>query len=170
MPAYAGDLHEFWRNWITRGWFAWESEGFPVYGNMHHTQTWWNYRHLENILFVHYNDLLTALPSEIQRIATFLDIALSDEMLGAIVPDVSLASLRRAAASDGLLTWVFKDGAQTFFFKGTNGRWRGQLSDEELAMYDETATRVLTPECRAWLEQGRVAWESVTVATAQVNL
>src|SRR5690606_6664059 len=59
FPPYPGDLHEFWRQWITRGWFEWENEGYPCYGNMHHTQTWWNYRHLGNILFVHYNDLLT---------------------------------------------------------------------------------------------------------------
>lgn len=159
FPPYPGDLHEFWRQWITRGWFEWENEGYPCYGNMHHTQTWWNYRHLGNILFVHYNDLLTALPREMQRIAHFLDITISDEMLATIVPDVSLASLRRAAESDKLLRWAFKEGAQTFFFKGTNGRWRGVLTDEELAMYEATAASVLTPERQAWLEQGRVASE-----------
>jgi aryl sulfotransferase len=163
MPAYADDLHEFWRNWITRGWFEWESEGYPCYGNMHHTQSWWNYRHLENILFVHYNDLLTDLPSELRRIAGYLGIPLSDEMLAAIVPDISLASLRRAAVTDTILDWAFKEGAQTFFFKGTNGRWRGVLTDEELAMYDETAGRVLTSDCRAWLEQGRIALASQPV-------
>jgi aryl sulfotransferase len=25
----ATNLHEFWREWIGRGWFAWESEGYP---------------------------------------------------------------------------------------------------------------------------------------------
>jgi aryl sulfotransferase len=169
MPAYANDVHEFWRNWITRGWFPWESEGYPCYGNMHHTQSWWNFRHLENILFVHYNDLLTDLPSELRRIAGFLDIALADDVLAAIVQDVSLASLRRAAASDPLLDLAFKEGAQTFFFKGTNGRWRGVLSEEELAMYDATAARVLMPDCRAWLEQGRIALASQPVlANSQV--
>jgi aryl sulfotransferase len=55
----------------------------------------------------------------------------------------------------GRPTW--KDGARTFFFKGTNGRWKEVLSAEELALYEETAARVLTPDCRRWLEQGRVA-------------
>jgi aryl sulfotransferase len=160
MPAYANDLHEFWRNWITRGWFAWESEGYPAWGNMRHTQTWWDYRHLDNILFVHYNDLLTDLPNEMRHIAAFLDIPLSDEMLAEIVPDISLASLRRASVSDPMFKLAFKDGAQTFFFKGTNGRWHNVLSDDELAMYEATAARVLMPECRAWLEQGRVALAS----------
>ena len=43
----------------------------------------------------------------------------------------------------------------TFFHKGTNGRWRDVLSDEEVAMYEETAVKVLTPDCKEWLEQGR---------------
>jgi aryl sulfotransferase len=51
----------------------------------------------------------------------------------------------------------WKNGANTFFFKGTNGRWREVLSAEELALYEEKAASMLTPECQAWLEQGRVA-------------
>lgn len=38
-----------------------------------------------------------------------------------------------------------------------NGRWQDVLSAEELALYDAKAAQVLTPDCRAWLEQGRVA-------------
>ena len=41
---------------------------------MHHIQSWWNYRHLPNILFVHYNDLKENLTGEIRRIADFLAI------------------------------------------------------------------------------------------------
>ena len=51
----------------------------------------------------------------------------------------------------------FKEGNNTFFFKGTNGRWRDVLSNDELAMYEMTKSQVLTPECSRWLEQGRVA-------------
>ena len=58
LPAGPATIGEFWRDWITRGWFDWETEGYPYWSNMHHVQTWWNYRHLPNILFVHYNDLL----------------------------------------------------------------------------------------------------------------
>jgi hypothetical protein len=46
MPAAPDNIHEFWRGWITRGWFPWESEGYPYWGNLHHTRTWWDYRHL----------------------------------------------------------------------------------------------------------------------------
>lgn len=165
LPICPPDLHTCWRNWITRGWFAWESEGYPFWGNMHHTQSWWNYRHLENILFVHYNDLLNDLPNEIRRIADFLGRAISGEAVTAIIPALSLEAMRRngQATLPGSTT-LWKDGAQTFFFKGTNGRWQGVLSHEELALYEEKAARVLTPDCRAWLEQGRVAFPPSVLA------
>ncbi len=43
---------------------------------------------------------------------------------------------------------AFAEGPKTFFFKGTNGRWKEVLSEEELALYDQKAVQVLTPECR----------------------
>ena len=39
------------------------------------------------------------------------------------------------------------------------------LSGEELAMYEGTAAKVLTPDCRAWLEQGRSAFPLGGVAS-----
>jgi aryl sulfotransferase len=49
---------------------------------------------------------------------------------------------------------AFKDGARTFFHKGTNGRWREILSPEELSLHDAAVKRELTLECRRWLEKG----------------
>ncbi len=152
------DIHAFWRTWITRGRFAWESEGYPVQGNLHHIQTWWNYRHLPNILFVHYSDLKANLAGEIRRIADFLTIPLTDAVLPSIIQSVSLDAMReREDRLDSRMKEIFKEGAKTFFFKGTNGRWKDVLSAEELALYEEKAVQVLTPDCRAWLEWGRVA-------------
>ena len=41
--------------------------------------------------------------------------------------------------------------------KGTNGRWRDVLTEQELAEYDAACEKALTPDCRAWLEHGRSA-------------
>ncbi|MEZ4731571.1 MAG: sulfotransferase domain-containing protein [Caldilineaceae bacterium] len=161
FPHALVDIHTFWREWITQGWFPWESEGYPYWGNLHHSQSWWNYRHLPNILFLHYNDLLTDLAGEIQRIANFLTIPLAEEQLPVIMQAVSLESMRaaalRAESADPNKAPVWKEGAKNFFFKGTNGRWKDVLSAAELALYEEKAAQVLTPDCRAWLEQGHVA-------------
>jgi aryl sulfotransferase len=156
FPPCPEDIHQFWREWITQGWFGWESEGYPYWGNLHHTQSWWNYRHLPNILFVHYNDLLANLAAEIRRIAEFLQIPLADDALPALMQAASLETMRddavRAESAEPARAPVWKEGGKTFFFKGTNGRWKDVLSPEELALYEEKVAQVLTPDCRAWLE------------------
>ncbi len=72
IPHCPDDIHELWRSWITRGWFEWETEGYPFWSNLHHVQSWWNYRHLPNILFVHYADLLADFEAKARRVAEFL--------------------------------------------------------------------------------------------------
>ena len=156
LPRCPEDIHVFWQSWISRGWFDWEQEGYPFLGHMHHTQTWWNYRHLDNIQLFHYADMLADPKGEIKRIATFLGIEVSDEILATIIQTTSLLAMRKRAqgVKDYLL---FKKGPDTFFFKGTNGRWQDVLTEDELAMYETTKSKVLSPDCASWLEQGRVA-------------
>ena len=120
---------------------------------MHHLQTWWDYRELDNILLVHYADLLADTFQEIRRLADFLDIPASDEQIAAIVQETSLTAMRsRAEQIDSQMRNKWVNGAGTFFYKGTNGRWKEVLSNVELAMYEHTAAKVLTPACRTWLE------------------
>ncbi len=142
---------------MTRGWFAWESEGYPFWSNLRSVQTWWNYRHLPNILFVHYNDLLSNLPAEIRRIADYLNIDVSDQMIASIAEAVRFENMKKnaehfaPAAGD---PWV--GGAQTFINKGTNGRWRDVLNEDDLKLYAAAVARELTPDCTNWLEHGRL--------------
>lgn len=158
FPLPPPDIHTFWQDWISRGWFNWESEGYPFWGNLHHTQSWWAYRHLPNILFVHYNDLKTDLAGEVRRIAEFLAIPLDDDALPPVLEAVRLEAMReREGRLNERMQFSWKEGAKTFFFKGTNGRWRDVLSPEEVALYEEKAEKVLTPECRSWLEQGKIS-------------
>lgn len=153
MPVCPNDIHEFWRMWIQRGWFEWEQEGYPFWGNMHHVQTWWDFRHLDNILFVHFAEMLADTHGQIRRIADYLAIPASDEQIAHIAEQTSLTAMRtRAEKEDPGMTRFWHDGARSFFYKGTNGRWKTVLNSEELAMYTATAAKVLTPDCRAWLE------------------
>jgi aryl sulfotransferase len=159
LPPCPEDIHEAWRNWMTRSWFEWETEGYPWTSPLRHPQLWWDYRHLPNILFVHYADLLADFQGETRRVAEFLEIDVPDEAWLRILHNCTLAEMRAAATKQEAvrpaLSIVLKGGAETFFYKGTNGRWREVLSEEELALYDEAAKRVMTPECRYWLENGR---------------
>jgi aryl sulfotransferase len=85
--------------------------------------------------------------------------ALSEESIAEIVHAVSFSTVKEKATKDPLTgSEVWKGGMKTFFFKGTNGRWQGVLSEDELAMYETTKAQVLTPECALWLEKGRAAF------------
>ena len=149
------DIHELWHNWATRGWFEWESEGYPFWSVMRHAQTWWDYRHRQNILFVHFADLLADMEGGIRRIARYLEIEPPADAWPAILRNCSFAEMK--AHGDELLPMMkmlLKGGSDSFFHKGTNGRWREVLSADELKLYEAAAARELTPECRRWLEHG----------------
>lgn len=90
-----------------------------------------------------------------------LTISSQDEALAKVVDQTSFSSMRQRAiaaetASEGKSprSRMFCDGARTFFHQGTNGRWRDVLTDAELAMYEQTKAKVLTPDCARWLVWG----------------
>ncbi len=155
LPQPPDDIHTFWRNWITRGSFAWEADGWPYWSHLANVQSWWNYRHLPNIQLFHYTDMLADTEREVRRIATFLEIEVPEKAWDGIIKAISFAEMKRQGelyAPGGGQFW--KGGAETFMHKGTNNRWRDVLSDEELTFYDTACGRVLTADCRKWLENG----------------
>jgi aryl sulfotransferase len=149
---------ELWRDWISRGWFEWESEGYPFWANLGHTQSYWEYRHLPNFYFMHYNDMLKDLEGSVKGLAEFLGETPSAEHLAKIVENTTFKNVKANAAkldAEGDPRGVvFKGGAEAFFFKGTNGRWRDVLTDDDLALYEDAKQRVLTPDSAKWLEEG----------------
>lgn len=157
LPHCPQELREFWQWWMTRGWFEWESDGYPFWSGLHHTRTWWDFRDLPNILLVHYNDLLRDLPGEIRRVARYLEIDVTDELIGKIARATTFDSMKKQVdllVPDHEVT--FRTGADVFVNKGTTGRWRNVLEDEDLALYQAVVDRKLTPDCAHWLENGRL--------------
>jgi aryl sulfotransferase len=155
MPEPPTDMRAFWREWISTGWFDWESEGYPFWSNLRHVQSWWNFRHLPNILLVHYNDLLTDLSGELDRIADYLGIELTKRKRDGIAELVSFAGMKRDAEQINPDSHIaFKGGPKTFINKGSNGRWREVLTIDDLALYHAAAKRELSPDAQAWLETG----------------
>lgn len=155
LPPAPEDIHVFWRNWITRGSFEWEADGWPYWSHLSNVQSWWDFRHLPNIQLFHYSDMLNDTEGEIRRMAAFLEIDVPGNAWDGIIKAVSFTEMKRQGelyAPAGGQFW--KGGAKTFLHKGTNNRWRDVLTDEELALYDAACARTLTAECREWLENG----------------
>jgi len=158
------DPRALWRDWMTRGWFDWESEGYPFWSNLHHTQSYWRYRHLPNFLLLHYNDMLADLEGAVRKVARFCRIEASEERIAKTVEATTFANVKKRAEaldpSEDMTNAFFEGGQKTFFFKGSNGRWRDVLTEDDLALYEEAKARVLTPDCAAWLEAGDLALQA----------
>ena len=158
LPVCPDDIHWLWRQWIQLGWFEWESDGWPFWSHLHHCKSWWEWRELPNILMVHYNDMKTDLEGEMRRVAAYLEIEPADDAWPRLVEACTFASMKERAT--GIMANAelgFVGGTDTFFYKGTNQRWRGLLSDDDLALYPEAVERTLSPEAGEWLEKGRLA-------------
>ena len=158
VPYCPEDIHDFWQNWITKGWFSWEKEGYPFWGNMHHTHSWWSYRNLANVLLIHYNDLLLDPEAEIMRIAEFLEIEVTDFSLASIVQKTSFDVMKKRLTdkADQNFRRLFRGGANTFFNKGKNKQWQSILTYDELDLYHQKKAEVLSTDCIEWLEHGRL--------------
>jgi aryl sulfotransferase len=151
---------------MTRGCYPWEHDGYPFGSVLRHARTWWDYHHLPNILLVHFADLLVDLEGETRRIASFLEIRPLAEAWPRIVRNCTFAEMKKHGEELVPQTkMILRGGSDSFFHKGTNGRWRDVLAADELRLYDAAADRELTPECRRWLErrsfrsrQGKQAW------------
>ena len=158
FPRCPEDVRELWKTWVTRGWFEWESEGYPFWSNLYHTQSYWNFRHLPNLLFLHYNDMLADLEGKVREIAAFCGIDATDADIARTVEATTFANVRKKAEEtpeeEDLSAAFFHGGQRTFFYKGTNERWRGILTEEDLALLEDAKARVLTPDCARWLEEG----------------
>jgi aryl sulfotransferase len=144
MPAYDGDLHALYAQWID----------FPVPLLM--LSAWWARRHLPNVLLVHFNDLLADLDGEMRRIAAFLGLAIDPAHWPDQVARCTFEAMRGRTAEIGQFRW-FVGGGDSFLHKGTNGRWRDVLTADELARYDAAIAKFLSPELARWLEHGSLA-------------
>jgi aryl sulfotransferase len=156
-PAIEPDPGAFFHRWITRGEVPGHEEGSPSMSFFHFERSWWDARSRPNVLLVHYNDLQANLAGEMRRVAEFLDISVDPQIWPELVAAAGFEEMRRNGAMLlGNLASIFREGSVRFFFRGTNQRWRGVVADEDLALYEAKARKMLSPGCARWVAQGRL--------------
>jgi aryl sulfotransferase len=153
LPRCPDSPQELWPRWISEGWFDWEPDGWPFWSHSHHLATWWDVRDLPNVLLVHYADLKADTETEMRRIAAFCDIDVDERAWPDLVASVGFEAMREEGRQSPM-AMVFEGGADRFYFKATNGRWRDVLTDDDLDAYERGAAK-LDPGLRHWLEHGR---------------
>jgi aryl sulfotransferase len=142
------DIRQFWRAWLDR-------DGYPSQPFWDHVRSWWAIRHVPNVLMVHFAKLKVDAPTEIRRIAAFLDIPIDEARWELILEHCSFDWMKANAtrmAPNGGVPW--EGGAQTFIHRGVNGRWSETLTPEEILEYEARAVRELGSECAHWLATG----------------
>jgi aryl sulfotransferase len=141
-------IHQYFLDWLAK-------DGHPFWPFWENIRSWWALREQPNVLMVHFEDLKRDLPASIRRIARFLDTAIDESKWPAIVEHCSFAYMKANATKSVPLGGAFWDGgAQTFVHKGTNGRWRDTLTEEDVARYEEMALTELGRPCAQWLAHG----------------
>lgn len=157
LPPYHGDIHRAFDDWISRGSFPWEGDGWPWWSHLANVASWWALRTEPNVLLVHYDDLKADLAGEMRRVAAFIDADVPDDAWPEVVERCTLTRMRARAEEVVPERFVFEEDGARFFNKGTSGQWRGALTEAELARYDARVAQVLEPEAAAWLADGRLA-------------
>jgi aryl sulfotransferase len=142
VVKFRGDIHGFFERWIT--------DAPPL----RYLASWWDLRDEPNVLLVHYNDLQADLDGEMRRVAAFLKIDIPAALWPEVVERCTFERMREDADKVGNFQRLFEGGAEAFFFQGTNGRWRGVLTEGELQHYQDRVEELLTPEAAHWLEHG----------------
>jgi aryl sulfotransferase len=145
MPPPADDIHGMFRQWL---------DDPP---QLAHFDTWWPLRAEPNVTVLHYDDLLTDLDGEMRRLAQRLVSEVPDAAWPRVGARGSLADLGEAHRGHTQLDDHFEGGADRFFNKGTNGRWRSVLTDEETAAYEGMVSARLADDVRGWYEAGSLA-------------
>ncbi len=144
----SADPVTYFNDWLAK-------DGYPFWPYWENVRSWWAIGDLPNVLMVHFADLKADMPGEIQRIATFLDIA--PTRWDAILKHSSFDFMKANAQACAPLGGAFwEGGAQTFINKGVNGRWQGVLPAADSAAYEAKARAELGADCAAWMKTGRL--------------
>ena len=131
--------------------------GDPGAGFWHMENSYWAARNEPGMLLVHYNDLKKDLGGEMRRIADFLDIDISDDLLPGLVDAARFDSMKRKAAElMPTAEKIWQGGGDTFLHKGTNGRWHGVVAQEDLDLYAAKVKAEFPPDLAHWIEFGRL--------------
>ena len=144
------DPYEFYKTWF-------EDNGFPIWPYWENVRSWWAIRDLPNVLILHFNDLKADLEGSIRRIAAFLDMPIDEAVFPDIVEHCSFRYMKAHASDVAPRGGIsFKGGADTFINKGTNGRWRDELTPEDIAAYEARALAELGEDCAHWVATGEM--------------
>ena len=162
------ETNELFPLWATTGSQEWTYDGAPFgLPVLYMVESYWRFRHLPNLLFLHYADLIENLEAEMRLVAKFLEVDPGEDDWPALVTAASFADMKNNAeqtAPDADLDEWRSSG--DFFRSARMAAWQTALSGENKALYEQVNSMRLEPEMKAWAERGRAAMAAVAPAPA----
>ena len=157
FPRIPPNPAELFRQWISQGVVPGQTDGAPSASLFDHTLSFWTERRRANVLLVHFDDLKADLDGEMRRIAAFLDIDVDPGKWPALVEAATFASMRDRGEilMPQFNTTNLTGGAKRLFHKGSSGRWKDVLTDDDLRLYDAKLREKFPPDVAVWMEGGR---------------
>ena len=152
-PSVPTDPSESFRQYLEN-----EDDHASFFSIIDHYRCTLKHRHRENVLSLHYRDMLRDLGGTFDQIATHTGLNHPPDIMSKLVEAATFASMKsnavRFAPSAGQDFWRNDAG---FFDSASSNKWEGLLTDSDLAAYDKRISELLTPSERNWLEWGSVA-------------
>jgi aryl sulfotransferase len=158
-PRAALDPADFFHDWISDE--SNDGQGDPGVSFFQTEASYWNARGNQKLLLVHYADLIQDRMREMRRVASFLNISISESLWPALVEAASFESMRQQGDEliPALQILWGEQGAQRFFHKGSNRRWEGIFRPADLNLYDAKVREAFSPELANWIEHGSSSTE-----------
>lgn len=156
--SFPTDPNQMFPIWLTTGTNPWMSDGFPTGSVLYLSKTYWDFRHLPNIVFLNYRDLLADRDGEMRRLSKALGIAVNEAVWPRLVAAAGFEAMKEHASDNapGAHLGEWADDSN-FFRKARKGEWQGVLNEENKALYERVALEKLGPQLKAWLEGGKAA-------------
>ncbi|XP_070579733.1 sulfotransferase 1E1-like [Ptychodera flava] len=106
-----------------------------------HVLTWWKRRHDKNVLFLKYEDMFQDLESNVRKIAKFLDLQLTDDVVKKISDHCTIGNMKKnkmATKSNycETTTNVTAEEGSPFVRKGGAGGWKKYFTVAENEILD----------------------------------
>ncbi len=145
-------LHQWLLEWIEQDVDPNESlDSLP--GVLWHLTDAWNRRATQDVVLVHYDDLIYDLDSEMRRLSRRLGIAVSQETWPTLVEAATFAQMR--ARADSIApdpSGILKDQG-AFFRRGSSGAGAETLTKMELDHYYRRASSMAPKDLLEWLHR-----------------
>lgn len=143
-----GDPSAYFENWLA-------NDGAPFWSLWENVRSWWEVRDLPNVKLVHFANLKADMEGQIRDIAAFIDVEIDEDTMANVLRHCSFDYMKSNAEQSAPLGGAFwEGGAKTFIHKGSNGRWKDDLSEKTIQHYEQIAIEQLGDECAEWLRIG----------------